>query len=548
MWRLVASCQLPLRLADVPRGTDAGLEAIGSNFGVLREDPIRQRRLKLFELLSPCILLRAIVHSRLSGMQLLPPLPPGAILSDYIVQKTLGQGGFGTTYLGEDKYLQKQFVVKEFTPHHLVARLPDGKLAVRRSIDMREFSRQRAAYIGEAQALAKFTHPNIARAVRYFEANNTAYLVMEYEVGRNLRAYMHDRCGELTDHELEAIARPLCAGLQQLHTAGLIHRDLKPDNVLIRDDGGPVLLDFGAVIPFREAIDVVFTPGYAPPEQLSSTYGNQGAWTDVYALGATLYELIEGVPPPDVRVRLAKGDTVSVFPTRGVGRHASKILNLVEQCLALVCENRPQTMQQVLSILRSDDEELLGTILKDTSLKLVVHFLNSAKPNRDLYLDEFAAFAVAFPAIDLSWRIGDSIPVKEVFQRLLDASHLGAAALDVCAALLKEKGFSTVRSRVGKDICVARMPEYSAAYLLDRQQENWTYPLLLQQLVRTCLAPSASQADKDGFRDLMEDVVERARGRVQREHYKQTSSVAWSLMKDGSGWEKRLRKVRTVPG
>lgn len=476
-------------------------------------------------------------------MQLVPPLRSGAVLSDYIVRRTLGQGGFGTTYLAEDRHLKKQFVVKEFTPHHLVTRLSDGRLVVNRSVDLRLFSGQRGAYIDEAQALARFTHPNIARAVRYFEANNTAYLVMEYEAGRTLRAYAKARGGTLTDHELEAIVKPLCEGLQQLHSAGLIHRDVKPDNVLIRDDGSPVLLDFGAVMPLGEAADVTFTPGYAPPEQLSPSFGALGAWTDIYALGATLYEVIEGAPPPDSRTRVVQRDTLCVFPKNGVGRNSSKILNLVERCLALESAARPQSMQEVLQLLRSDDEALLGAILKDTSMKLTQHFMNWAKPNQDLYVDEFSAFAVAFPVIDLSWRIGDSIPDKDVFQKLLDASHLGSGAVDKCAALLKERGFTQVRSGVSKQLCGARMPAYSAAYLLDRQQESWTYALMLEQLARNCLAPSASLGDQEGFKELMKDVVDRARGRVKREYQKQTSSVAWYVKKDGSGWEKRIRRV-----
>ena len=222
-------------------------------------------------------------------MQRVSPLPNDTPLADYVVRSVIGHGGFGTTYVCEYRHLKKLFVIKELTPHHLVQRLKNGDLAARGVLYRQSFERLRDAYVNEAQALAKFSHPNIARAVRYFEKHNTAYLVMEYEAGRNLRAYLKDRGGVLTDYEIEAIVRPLCEGLGQLHAAGLIHRDFKPDNVLIRHDGSPVLLDFGAVIPFGVASDVVFTPGYAPPEQLASRFGVQGAWTDIYALGATLY-------------------------------------------------------------------------------------------------------------------------------------------------------------------------------------------------------------------------------------------------------------------
>jgi serine/threonine protein kinase len=313
--------------------------------------------------------------------------------------------------------------------------------------------------------------------------------------------------------------------------------------VLIRQDGSPVLLDFGAVIPFGDALEVVFTPGYAPPEQLLSRYGPQGAWTDIYALGATLYEVIEGKPPADARWRVAQTDSPSIYPRNGVGRHSTKI---VEQCLALSIEERPQSMLDVLQILKSDDDVLLGAILKDTSFKMVAHFLNWATPNEGLYLDEFAAFAVAFPVIDLSWRIGEVTPDKAVVLRLLGASRFGADAVERCAAMLLEKGFKSTRAVPSTNLCLARMPDYAAAYLLDRQAENWTYDLLRQQLARHSLATTVSATDREPFGQLLEDVIDRARSRVKREHQKQTATVAWYLREDGTGWDKRLRGAARI--
>jgi serine/threonine protein kinase len=476
-------------------------------------------------------------------MQRVPPLPADTLIADYAVQRVIGHGGFGTAYVCEDKHLKKLFVVKELTPHHLVVRQDNGNLTPRGLLCRRPFERLRDAYVKEAQALAKFSHPNIARAIRYFEENDTAYLVMEYEAGRNLRAYIKDRGGVLTDHELEAIARPLCEGLDQLHAEGLIHRDVKPDNVLIRQDGSPVLLDFGAVIPFGAASDVVFTPGYAPPEQLAFRFGIQGAWTDIYALGATLYEVIEGKPPLDARWRVAQENEPSLFPRSGVGRYSTKILGLVERCLALDVTERPQSMRDVLQSLKSDDEATLGAILKDIAYKLTAHLLNWATANDNLYVDEFAAFAVAFPVIDLSWRIGDGTPNKSRFLKLLGASYLGADAVEQCAALMIRKGFTCTHGGANGNLCVARMHEYASAYLLDRQAENWTYDLLRQQLVRHCLSSTASDTDRQGFSELMEEVINRARGRVKREFGKHTSNVAWYLNEEGTGWVKRIRGV-----
>ena len=123
------------------------------------------------------------------------------------------------------------------------------------------------------------------------------------------------------------------------------------------------------------------------------------------------------------------------------------------------------------------------------------------------------------------------------------SSYLGADAVEQCAALAIAKGFTRSRGGANSNLCAARMPEYASAYLLDRQAEKWTYDLLRQQLVRYCLSSSASDTDRKGFSELMEDVIDRARGRVKREFGKQTSNVEWYLNEDGTGWVKRLRGV-----
>ena len=300
-------------------------------------------------------------------MELVTPLPTGTRLSDYIIGQVLGRGGFGTTYLCEDAYLKKNFVVKEFTPHDLVTRDRSGRVSSKGLFKGSRFSKARAAFIQEAQALARFSHPNIARVVRYFEANNTAYFVMEYETGSNLRTFLTQYGKGLSDLEIEALVLPLCDGLAQLHGQGLIHRDLKPDNILIRKDGSPILIDFGAVKSHGHSTEVVFTPRYAPPEQLSDAL-MQGPWTDIYALGATMYEMIQGEPPPDARIRQSHPELAYVYPKAGTGRNATKILNLIEKCLSLEISERPQNTREVSNLLRNDDERLFGAILKDTSL------------------------------------------------------------------------------------------------------------------------------------------------------------------------------------
>ena len=230
-------------------------------------------------------------------LELVTPLPEGHRLFEYRVLRLLAQGGFGTTYLCHDEHLQKQYVVKEFTPHALVVRRPNGDLNALRCSWRRAFAVARKNFLAEARKLAKFNHPNIVRVNRYFEAHNTAYFVMDHEAGGNLRSSLRGRPDIFTEGEIEALILPLCRGLAELHHVGLIHRDIKPGNIIIRPDGSAALIDFGAAVDFRSLNEadfgIVATPAYAPIEQFNAK-ASQGLWTDIYALGAVMYEMITG--------------------------------------------------------------------------------------------------------------------------------------------------------------------------------------------------------------------------------------------------------------
>jgi serine/threonine protein kinase len=165
-------------------------------------------------------------------------------------------------------------------------------------------------FVTEARTLAKFRHPNVVRVMSVFEANSTAYMVMEYERGESLEKLL--KAKKITgEAKLRSLVMPLLDGLKVVHEAGFIHRDIKPDNIYLRENGTPVLLDFGSA---RQAIGVatrtltaLVTPGYAPFEQYdTSTAGEkkQGPWTDIYSMGATLYRAVTGNGPPDAMARV----------------------------------------------------------------------------------------------------------------------------------------------------------------------------------------------------------------------------------------------------
>lgn len=466
-------------------------------------------------------------------LKLVTPLPPGHRLLEYRILRLLGQGGFGTTYLCHDEHLQKQCVVKEFTPHALIERKSSGDLKALRWGWRTAFDNARKSFLVEARRLAKFNHPNIVRVNRYFEAHNTGYFVMDHEAGGSLRSLLRDRPDTFTEDEIVALILPLCKGLAELHGTGLIHRDIKPENIIIRPDGSPALIDFGAAVDFRGLsgadLEVVATPAYAPIEQFDSK-GPQGPWTDIYALGAVMYEMIAGHNPVPSLER-GRGTELEAASSVGRGKYGDRLLGLIDKCLAMNFVERPKGTGEFLALLEANKDHLLRAVIHDISMKMTNHFANWVKPNDGLYCDEFIAFVICFPIIDLSWRIGRGTPDKITFNRLYKL--MDQNSLRVCWESIARKGFRAVRRNLTLELVHARLDEYAATYLLDRQQPEWRYELTCKQVARNCVAASHS-SDITAFSALMEDVIDRARGRVKKELNKAFRNVVWR--KTSAGW------------
>ena len=235
-------------------------------------------------------------------------LPPGTILDGkYILGMVLGRGGFGITYLAYDLNLGQKIAIKEYFPSSLVSR-NQQYVVPNLQTDAPVFRRGVESFFKEAQTLAKFQyHPNIVKVLSFFEENNTAYIVMEYVEGITLLQYLDRAGGRLkTDYAVE-LMMPVLDALEQIHETGTLHRDLAPDNIYIDQHLQPKLLDFGTAKNFTEQTvhntAAVFKPGYAPVEQYSKT-GNQGPWSDIYAMGGVLYKMISGRTPPDALERM----------------------------------------------------------------------------------------------------------------------------------------------------------------------------------------------------------------------------------------------------
>ncbi|MCP4697511.1 MAG: protein kinase, partial [Gammaproteobacteria bacterium] len=271
----------------------------------------------------------------------------GTKIQRYKIEKVLGRGGFGITYLARDTKLHNNVAIKEYLPGDLAVR--DGTRSIRPRTSTREgdFKWGLDRFLGEARNLARFNHPNIVRLKDYFEANATAYMVMEYERGEPFSAFLN-RKEILGEKEILEIIFPILDGIKALHAKRLIHRDIKPSNIIIRPDRSPVLLDFGAARNVRanQEYTVIFSGRYAPPEQLNLA-GEQGPWTDIYAMGAVLYETVSWQPPPtiDQRIHAARNQySDPLKPAVEIGKeHYSKpFLEAIDQAISFDQNSRPQ--------------------------------------------------------------------------------------------------------------------------------------------------------------------------------------------------------------
>ena len=280
-------------------------------------------------------------------------LPAQSRLHWFVIERVLGQGGFGITYLARDTNLEQHVAIKEYLPVEFATRMPDATIRSRTE-DLRDRYRWGLErFIQEARTLARFDHPSIVRVHSVFEFNNTAYMVMRFEEGTNLAALL-DRRGSLPEAELLRILLPILDGLQLVHDAGFIHRDIKPDNIHIGRDGRPVLLDFGSArqaFGNAQTLTILVAPGYAPFEQYYSDSGNQGPWTDIYGLGATCYRAIAGRPPLDAvsRSKSILGSTQDVLVPAtviGAGRYSGRMLAAIDHALEFAERDRPQTVAE----------------------------------------------------------------------------------------------------------------------------------------------------------------------------------------------------------
>ena len=241
-------------------------------------------------------------------------LQPGSRLNDrYTVGIALGQGGFGITYIGYDNVLGTRVAIKEYYPNDSAQRESESRTVRAFAGGETDFEKGKEKFLTEARTLARFSeYPGVVSVKDCFGANGTAYMVMQYLDGTDLKQYLNRRGGKLGESESIQILLPVTEALKERHKTGIIHRDISPDNIFMTEDGQVKLIDFGAArqsFGDNKSISVTLKPGYAPEEQYR-TRGNQGPWTDVYALTATLYRMITGNTPPESIERVMDDELV----------------------------------------------------------------------------------------------------------------------------------------------------------------------------------------------------------------------------------------------
>jgi serine/threonine protein kinase len=293
-------------------------------------------------------------------------LEPGTYIDCYRIVRTIGKGGFSLIYLAKDDETGDEAVIKEFMPKKIARRNPIGALEAIDDANRATLIRSLRLFFQEAKAMAALRHPNIVQVRGLYLANNTGYLVMQHERGRNLAQFVHERGGGLSTTLLLRIFLPLLDALVLIHAQGMLHLDIKPGNIHLRHGHDPLLLDLGAVQTMssgRALGGQVITAGYSPPEQYTAG-GNIGPWTDVYAVGAAMRSCLECKTPPPSPERV-KSDTMIPLAQVFQDRYPKGLLDAIDWSMDLEPERRPQDAGEFLTALQSQEYALPKSALRE---------------------------------------------------------------------------------------------------------------------------------------------------------------------------------------
>ena len=277
----------------------------------------------------------------------------------YFIGKSIGVGGFGITYVAWDEVLQQKVAIKEYYPSGLVSRIPgEAEIVVFSGSKKEQYFTGLSRFLAEARNMVKFSkEPNIVNVFDYFEANNTAYIVMEYLDGVTLKEYLKQVGGAVSYDIALQIISPVCEALSKMHEQGIVHRDVSPDNIFITTSNSIKLIDFGAARLARgekeETLSVILKPGYAPPEQYR-TKSKQGPFTDVYAVGATMYRMLTGHMPPESVDREIEDDMI--MPSAFNPQITDKVDRAIARAMSLDSNIRFKNTKELLEALAGEQK------------------------------------------------------------------------------------------------------------------------------------------------------------------------------------------------
>ena len=307
-------------------------------------------------------------------------LPPDTMIGGYRIVRKVAAGGFGVVYLAVDTEGQ-QLAIKEYLPSSLVSRAPGALLPTIAPEKLSLYRLGLKSFFEEGRALAKLSHPNVIRVLNFFRANDTVYMVMEYELGRTLQEFIQKNRSVITEDFIRNVFTKLLNGLREVHSHKLLHLDLKPSNIYMRNDYSPVLIDFGAarqtLASDTPMLKPMYTPGFASPEH----YRRRellGPWSDIYSVGASMYASLAAAAPQAADSRMEKDKLVPAM-VRWDQQYSDHLLETIDWCMCLNPLYRPQS---VFSLQKALTEKVVKPqAMKRTWLGNVVdHFTRKTDP------------------------------------------------------------------------------------------------------------------------------------------------------------------------
>jgi serine/threonine protein kinase/uncharacterized protein len=458
----------------------------------------------------------------------------GTRLNEFEIVSVLGSGGFGITYLATDTLLDEAVALKEYLPSELAVRGTDATVRAKTEGERPDFEAGLRAFLEEARLLARFRHPNIVKVRRFFELHGTGYIVLDYEKGETLSRRLARE--PMPETELRALFAGVLSGLEAVHQRAALHRDLKPNNIILREDGTPALIDFGAARDFASrhsrSVTAIAAPGYSPPEQ----YGvgeQQGPWTDLYALGAIAYRAVTGAAPVDSLRRLRKDPLVPATKATLVpapGGYSRQLLEAIDWMLQIDEADRPQSVEDVRDMLGADvpaetvvfSEQTIRPEVEPRDNDAIAHVVSTpataAKPRQP--------WRTAFFGIGLMAIVGLSIAAFALKQSA-DASKQQAAKAQFDAAQEAEQ-----RLRVAE--AARRLAEENeAAAEARRNQENTE----AEKAIAEARAEAEAARKAADEQTVVADASRRAAERAAADEAHQASEAKISVL------EEKLRRL-----